>query len=154
MFEKSFSKALCVPTGLPSSVNCPFVGMVLTLCFNEERRWWGGGAFTFMAPRRTHQCSLLLHKAIRGPIALRLWEMLSPWWHSMVMTIDSSRLLCCMFAMMSLHKSQWETLMKCSAMNYMRTEGKNTSTEGGMVESALIIIIIIIKVLFTECLPN
>lgn len=43
MFDQSFSAALCVPTGLPACVNCPFVGMVLTLCFNEERRWWGGG---------------------------------------------------------------------------------------------------------------
>lgn len=67
VFDQSISAALCVPTGLPASVNCPFVGMVLTLCFNEERRWWGGGGFTFVAPRRAHHCSILLHKAIRGP---------------------------------------------------------------------------------------
>lgn len=67
IFDWSVSAALCVPTALPAWVNCPFVSMVLTLCFNEERRWWGGGAFTFMAPRRAHHCSILLHKAIRGP---------------------------------------------------------------------------------------
>lgn len=58
-------------------------------------------------------------KQLGAPTAPRLWEMLSPWWHSMLMTIDSRRLrACCMFAMMSLNKPQWETLMKCSAMNY------------------------------------
>ncbi len=67
VFDLFFGATLCVPTVLPASVNCPFVGMVLTLCYNEERRWWGGGAFTFMAPRRAHHCSILLHKAIRGP---------------------------------------------------------------------------------------
>lgn len=67
IFDWSVSAALCVPTSLPAWVNCLFVSMVLTFCFNEERRWWGGGAFTFMAPRRAHHCSILLHKAIRGP---------------------------------------------------------------------------------------
>lgn len=103
--------------------------------------------------RRAHHCSILLHKAIRGPIAPRIWEMLSPLWHSTGMNIDSSRLRArCMFAMMSLHKLHWETLMKCSATNYKlrRQAGKNTRTEGDMVESPLIIII---KMLFMEYLP-
>lgn len=139
---------LCTCTRLPASVNCPFVGTVLTLCFNEERRWWGGGAFTFMDPRRVHRCSVLLHKAIRGPHCPPDYD-----FPSTRMTTDSNRLaVCCMFAMMSLNKPQWETLMKWSATNYkLRGQlGKNTSTEGGMMETPLSPL----KTLFMDCLPK
>lgn len=97
-----------------------------------------------MAPRRAHHCSILLHKAIRGPHRPQIMGDAFP------MTIDSSRpRACCMFAMMSLQKPQWETLMKCFELDHKlrrEREKNNNNTVGGMLQCPLIIIIIIIQI--------
>lgn len=129
MFDQSFGAALFVPTGLPASVNCPFVAWCWRYVIMKKRDDEEGEHLHSWLPEEHITAAYYYIKQLGGPKAPTLWEMLSQWWHSMVMTIDSSRLrACCMFEMMSQHKLQWETLMKRSAMNY-KLRGQRGKTQ-------------------------
>lgn len=142
------------PPGLPAPVNRPFVGVVLTLCFNEERRWWEGGSIYIHGSqkRRAHHCSILLHKAIRGPRSPPDYGRCFPyddtvqWW---LVTLVGSEYVACL---------QWCHCTSCSgklSWNSLQgiisgeDRGENTSTDRLMG-----LLITIIKMLFMGAFPN
>lgn len=105
-----------ISTGLPVSVNRPIVGMVLTLCFNEEQGWWGGGSIYIQGYPMSHHCSILLHKVIRGALQPTDYWTCFPhddtvWW--CILTPVRSEYVAC-FQWRTVQKPQWETVMNTS----------------------------------------
>lgn len=123
-----FSAALCVPSRLPPSVNTPLLARCWRCVLMKKGDDEEGEHLHSWLPEEPIIAAYYFIKQLGAPTAPRLWEMFSPWWHSAVMSIDSSWSMlhvCSDVTAQAPVRSKHETI--CNDSWGERTEGDNTA---------------------------